>query len=44
MKMGDGSNIPRVTGQGACDESGRVVNEVRENYLHNFLRETGDWG
>ena len=43
VKMGYGANIPRITGQGACDEGGGVVNEVRENYLHDFLRETGDW-
>jgi hypothetical protein len=44
MKMGDGSNVPRVTCRGACDESVHVVNEVGDNQFHKLLWELGDWG
>ena len=44
VKMGDGGDIPRVAGQGAREQGGCVVDEVRENFLYKFLREPGDWG
>ena len=44
MEIGDGSNVPRVTCQGACKEGVGVVEEVRNNRCHKFLRKLGDWG
>ena len=44
MKVGDSGNVPRVTGHGACQEAGCVVNEVGDDHFHDLLREIGDWG
>jgi hypothetical protein len=44
MKMGGGSDVPRVTCRGARQESARVVSEVGDNQSHELLRELGDWG
>ena len=44
MEMGGGSDIPRVTCHGACQESACVVNEVGEDYFDKILRELGDGG
>jgi hypothetical protein len=41
MKLGDGSNIPRVTCHGACEEGACVVSEVGDNQVHELLRELG---
>jgi hypothetical protein len=43
MKMGDGSDVPRVTCRGACQEGALVVNEVGENQFHKVLRKLCDW-
>jgi len=42
--MRDNGDVPRVTCQGACQETGCVVDEVGENDLDELLRELGDWG
>ena len=44
VKMGDDSDVPRVTCQGACREGAGVVDEVGDDDLHKLLRELGDWG
>ena len=44
MKIGDGSNVPRITCHGARQEAARVVNEVGEDRFDKILRELGDWG
>ena len=44
VKMGDGSDVPRVTCQGACQEGAGVVDEVGNDHSHKLLRELGDWG
>ena len=43
VKMGDGGDVPGVTDHGTCPEGAGVVNEVRDNRIHEFLREVGDW-
>ena len=43
MKVGDGSDVPRVTGRGAYQEGVLVVNEVGDNPFHELLWEIGDW-
>jgi hypothetical protein len=44
MKVGDGGDVPRVTGHRACKEGAGVVNEVGDDRFHEVLRELGDWG
>ena len=44
MKMGDGSNVPRVKCHGKFQETGRLVDEIGENGFDKILREIGDWG
>ena len=44
MKVGDGSDVPRVACRGACQEGARVANEVGDNQSHELLRELGNWG
>ena len=41
--MGDGRDVPRVTGHGTCKEGGGVVNEVGDYHLHELLWELGQW-
>jgi hypothetical protein len=41
--MGDGRDVPRVTGHGTCKEGGGVVNEVGDYHLHELLWEPSDW-
>ena len=36
MKVGDGSDVPRVTGHGARCEAARVVNEVGDDHFDDF--------
>jgi hypothetical protein len=44
MKMGDGSDVPRITCRGAYQEGVLVVNEVGDNQFHEILREIEDRG
>ena len=44
MKIGDGSNVPRVTCHGARKEAARVVNEVGDNHFYEHLWELGGRG
>ena len=43
VKITDGGDVPRMAGQGACQEGAGVVNEVGENRVHKFLRKPGNW-
>jgi hypothetical protein len=38
MKVGEGSDVPRVTCRGACQEGASIVNEVGDNLFHELLR------
>ena len=42
VKMGEGGDIPRIAGQGACQDGVGVVNEVGENCVHKFSRKLGN--
>jgi len=44
VKMGYDSDIPRITCQGACEETVPIVNEVVDYHFHEFLRNPGEWG
>ena len=44
MKIGDGSNVPRVACHGAHEEAMRVVDEVENDHIYQLSRELGDWG
>ena len=44
VKMGDGCDVPRVTGHGARKEGRGVVNEAGDDHLHELLWEPGNWG
>jgi hypothetical protein len=37
MKMRDGGDVPGVTGQGACPEAARVVDEVCDDHFNDVL-------
>ena len=41
--MGDGGDVPGVTGRGTRPEGVGIVNEVRDNRIHEFLWEVSDW-
>ena len=36
MKVGDGSDVPRVTGHGAHQEAASVVNEVGNDHFNDL--------
>ena len=38
VNVGDGGDVPRVAGHGACQEGAGVVNEVQDDRFHEFLR------
>jgi len=40
----DGDHVPRVTGHGARQEAGFVVDEAGNDHFHKFLGEFGDGG
>ena len=44
MKVGDDSDVPRVTRQGARQKAVGVVNEVGGDNFYKLLGELGDWG
>jgi len=44
MKMGDGSDVPRVTCHRARQETRRIVNEMGDNHFNKLLRKLGSWG
>lgn len=44
VKMGYGSEVPRVTSHRARDESVDIIDEVKYDDLQEFLRKTCDWG
>ena len=44
VKMRDGGDVPGVTGQGTCEETFRVVDEVGDDHFDNFERKIDDGG
>lgn len=41
LEMGDGDNVPELTGQGASVEAVRVTDKMRDNHFDNLAREPG---
>ena len=44
MEVGDGGNVPRVAGHGACKEGAGVADEVGDDQFHELLGKPGYWG
>jgi hypothetical protein len=44
MKMGEGGDVPGITGQGACQKTGFVVDEVGDDHLDDLLGKSGGGG
>jgi hypothetical protein len=44
IKMGNGDNVPRVTCQGAREETMRIVGKVNYDQFDNFQGKPGGWG
>ena len=46
MKVGDSGDVPGVTGQGACDETGLVIDKMSDDHFDDLLGEPGGrgWG
>ena len=44
MNMRNDSDVPRVTGQGAREETGCIMNEMGDDHFDDFQREPGDGG
>lgn len=42
MEMRDGSDVPRMTRHGACQEAVCIMNEVGDNRFHEVLRDGGE--
>jgi hypothetical protein len=42
MEMGNGGNVPGVTGQGAREETARIVDEMGDDHFDDLLGKPGD--
>ena len=42
MEMGNGGDVPGVTGQGACAETARIVDEMGDDHFDDLLGKPGD--
>ena len=42
MEMRDGGDVPRITGQGTCTETGLVVEKMSDDLFDDVLRKPGD--
>ena len=41
MEVRDGSNVPGITGQGACAETAYVVGKIGDDHFDEFERKSG---
>ena len=44
MEAGGGSNVPGITGQGACAETACVVDEISDDYFNDLKGKPGGRG